>query len=185
MTLVRRPDVRSDRTNFCSWCGTKGNSWRQRWLIRLLWLRRKLELSFICDKGQAASDPICNKGRSAIIKGLPKPSQQVAQTISMKGVPVPGNSNAKGAVVEQGHAEASRLQQIFLELSSEKSCQEQLGRNSAATSRGCAQNDHGEGSSSQGSEPSHRPAWQEKGEQTWESATPRCAGHTCKVGMLL
>lgn len=185
MTLLGRPDVRSDRTNVCSWLVRRAAATGNDGSFHCCDCAGTSSYHFICDKGQAAPEPILSKGRSLMIKGPPKRSQQVVQAISMKGETIPGISAAKGAVVEQGDAEASRLQQIFLELSSEKSCQEQLGRNSAATLRGCAQNNHGEGSSSQGSEPSHRPAWQEKGEQTWESATPRCASYTCKVGMLL
>ena len=82
--------------------------------------------------------------------------------------------SAKGALAERKEAEALDLQQLLLEHSSEKSCQEQLGRNSTTTLTGCAQKVDVEGSSSQGSEPSHRHAWQEKGEQTWGSSIPRC-----------
>lgn len=88
--------------------------------------------------------------------------------------PALATSSAKGALSKQQEAEDLDLQQMLLEHSSEKSCQEQLGRNSATTLAGCVQKDEVEGSSSQASEPSHRHAWQEEGEQTWDSTTPRC-----------
>ena len=108
------------------------------------------------------------------MKGSAKCFPTAGEAMIMDRQPALSTSRAKGALSKQQEAEILDLQQMLLEHSSEKSCQEQLGRSSAATLTGCAQKDEVEGSSSQGSEPSHRHAWQEEGEQTWESATPRC-----------
>ena len=109
------------------------------------------------------------------MKGSVKRSHAPGGASITDGETVLGSLSAKGALSEHKETEALDLQQLLLEHSSEKSCQEQLGRNSTTTLTGCAQKNDVEGSSSQGSEPSHRHAWQEKGEQTWGSSTPRCA----------
>ena len=109
------------------------------------------------------------------MKGSVKRSHAPGGVCITDGEALLGSASAKGALAERKEAESVDLQQLLLEHSSEKSCQEQLGRNSTTTLMGCAQKDDVEGSSSQGSEPSHRHAWQEKGEQTWGSSTPRCA----------
>ena len=110
-----------------------------------------------------------------MLKGSAKRSYEAAEVIIMNRKAVLGISSAKGALGEQKEAEGLDPQQVLLEHSSEKSCQEQLGRTSATILTGDEQKREVEGSSSQGSEPSHRHAWQEKGEQTWDSTTPRCA----------
>ena len=110
-----------------------------------------------------------------MMKGSAKCSPPAAEASLVKRQTVLGGSSAKGALGQRKKAEVLDLQQVLGEHSSEKSCQEQLGRNSVTTPTGSAQKENAEGSSSQGSEPSHRHAWQEKGEQTWESTTPRWA----------
>ncbi|CAL5225630.1 g8486 [Coccomyxa viridis] len=107
-----------------------------------------------------------------MMKGSVKRSHAAGGASITDGETLLSSLSAKGASAERKEAEALDLQQLLLEHSSEKSCQEQLGRNSTTTLMGCAQKGDVEGSSSQGSEPSHRHVWQEKGEQTWGSSTP-------------
>ena len=67
-------------------------------------------------------------------------------------------------------------QQMALEHSSEKSCQEHVAQGATGSLRGRAQKTAPmDGTSSQGSEASHSQEWQENGEETWQSATHRCA----------
>ena len=115
------------------------------------------------------------KGSVEMLKGSVKRSHEAADVSITNRKAGLDMSSAKGRLGEQKEAEGLDLQQVLLEHSSEKSCQEQLGRTSAATLTGGEQKHEVDGSSSQGSEPSHRRAWQEKGEQTWDSTTPRCA----------
>ena len=67
-------------------------------------------------------------------------------------------------------------QQMALEHSSEKSCQEHVAQGAMGNLRGRAQKAAPmDGTSSQGSEASHSQEWQENVEETWQSATHRCA----------
>ena len=86
----------------------------------------------------------------------------------------------KGSRCEQKDAEAWG---VPLEHSSEKSCQEHVGHISMGVL--CSHKPHGDGMSSQGSEDSQRRSWQENGEQTWESTTPRCAAHVLSYFSLM
>lgn len=104
-----------------------------------------------------------------------KRSQPPAAIISRKADAALCVTSAEGEACEQKDAEAWGGQQTVLEHSSEKSCQEHVRPSSAATQEGSAAKGHLGGTSSQGSEASHRREWREQGEHKWESGSHRCA----------
>ena len=117
-------------------------------------------------KGQPGSFSVSAFGMKTACKRS-QPAARMVRTETGVGMCV---SSAKGSRCEQKDAEAW---EVPLEHSSEKSCQEHVGHSSMGVLY--SHKLHGDGMSSQGSEASQRRSWQEKGEQKWESTTPRCA----------
>ncbi len=102
-----------------------------------------------------------------------QPAAQVASADGRSASCKLGTKAARGGLLKD-----LADQQMALEHSSEKSGQENVAQGATGSLRGRAQKAAPmDGTSSQGSEASHSQEWQENGEETWQSATHRCAVH--------
>ena len=100
-----------------------------------------------------------------------QPAAQITSADGRSASCILGTKAAKG-----GQLKHRVDQQMALEHSSEKSCQEHVAQGAMGGLRGRAHKAAPiDGTSSQGSEASHSQEWQENGEETWQSATHRCA----------
>ena len=109
-----------------------------------------------------------------------QPAAQITSADGRSASCILGTKAARG-----GQLKDRADQQMALEHSSEKSCQEHVAQGAMGSLRGRAQKAAPmDGTSSQGSEASHSQEWQENGEETWQSATHRYAVNMPSSAML-